>query len=377
MVIPVPEAAALRILIIGGTGPTGIPIVNRLVANGHDVSILHRGQHERRETPADVAHIHADPYVEDSLAQAVAGTSWDVIVAMYGRLRMIASLTRGRCGHFVSVGGVPAYRGWTDAWQHEPPGMPVPVREDADLVEDPVIDDKGYRIVRSEAAVFEAHPTATHFRYPYLYGPYQPVPREWSVVRRILDQRRRIIVADEGLTLHHHCYTENCAAAVVLGIEHPDRLPGMVCNVGDEEVLTVRQMVELCTEELGADLEIVSMPYDVAVPAWPLLAQPLPTHRVLDLSRLHHQLGHVDVVPARRAVAKTARWLADHPPERGGIEEQILTDPFDYGAEDALVGSWLAARSQVVVPDFARQPAWGLAYSGPHGRPRTNKEFIE
>jgi nucleoside-diphosphate-sugar epimerase len=367
----------MRILIIGGTGPTGIPIVNGLVTHGHNVSILHRGQHERPETPPDVAHIHADPYDETSLAQALAGTSWDVVVAMYGRLRTIAFLTRGLCGHFVSVGGVPAYRGWTDAWQHDPPGMPVPVREDADLVEDPAIDDKGYRIVRTEAAVFEAHPTATHFRYPYLYGPHQPVPREWSVVRRILDHRRRIIVADEGLTLHHHCYTENCAAAVVLGIEHPDRLSGMVCNVGDEEVLTVRQMVELCTEELGADLEIMSMPYDLAVPAWPLLAQPLPTHRVLDLTRLHHQLGHSDVVPARQAVAKTARWLADHPPEPGGIEEQILTDPFDYGAEDALIGSWLAARSQVVVPDFAVQPAWGLAYSGPHGRPRTNKEFMD
>jgi nucleoside-diphosphate-sugar epimerase len=286
-------------------------------------------------------------------------------------------VTKGLSGHFVSVGGVPAYRGWTDAWQHDPPGMPVPVAEDADLVEDPAIDDKGYRIVRTEAAVFEAHPTATHFRYPYLYGPYQPVPREWSVVRRILDHRRQIIVADEGLTLHHHCYTENCAAAVVLGIEHPERSSGMVCNVGDEEVLTVRQMVEVCTEELGADLEIVAMPYDLAVPAWPLLAQPLPTHRVLDLARLHRQLGHRDVVPARQAVARTARWLADNPPERGGIEEQILTDPFDYGAEDALIGSWLAARSQVVVPDFAVQPAWGLAYSGPHGRPRTNKEFTE
>jgi nucleoside-diphosphate-sugar epimerase len=376
MVIAV-SAAALRILIIGGTGPTGVPIVHRLVAHGHDVSILHRGQHERPETPADVAHIHADPYDEASLTQALAGTSWDVIVAMYGRLRMIASVTTGRCGHFVSVGGVPAYRGWTDAWQHDPPGMPVPVAEDADLVEDPAIDDKGYRIVRTEAAVFEAHPTATHFRYPYLYGPHQPVPREWSVVRRILDHRRQIIVADEGLTLHHHCYTENCAAAVVLGIEHPDRSSGLVCNVGDEEVLTVRQMVELCREELGADLEIVSMPYDLAVPAWPLLAQPLPTHRVLDLTRLHHQLGHRDVVPARQAVAQTARWLADHRPERGGIEEQILTDPFDYGAEDALIGSWLAARSQVVVPDFAVQPAWGLAYSGPHGRPRTHKEFME
>jgi nucleoside-diphosphate-sugar epimerase len=367
----------MRILMIGGTGPSGVPIVRRLVANGHDVSILHRGGHERSETPPELVHIHADPYDEVSLDEALRGTSWDVIVAMYGRLRMIAQLTRGLCGHFVSVGGVPAYRGWTDAWQHDPPGLPVPVREDADLVVDPAIDDKGYRIVRTEKSVFDAHPGATHFRYPYLYGPYQPVPREWSVVRRVLDGRRRIIVADEGLTLHHHCYTENCAAAVVLGIEQPQLSSGMVFNVGDEEVLTVRQMVELCTQALGADLEIVSLPYDLAVPAWPLLAQPLPTHRVLDLTRLHHQLGHRDVVPARQAVGRTARWLAENPPEREGVEEQVLTDPFDYGAEDALMDSWLVARSQVIMPEFAVRPAWGMAYSGPHGRPRTNKEFVD
>jgi len=153
---------------IGGTGPSGIPIVLRLVANGHDVTILHRGNHERPETPPDLAHIHADPYDEASIGEALTGTSWDVIVAMYGRLRMIARITSGLCSHFVSVGGVPAYRGWTDAWQYDPPGMPVPVREDADLVDDPVIDEKGYRIVRTEQAVFKAHPGAAHFRYPYL-----------------------------------------------------------------------------------------------------------------------------------------------------------------------------------------------------------------
>ena len=140
---------------------------------------------------------------------------------MYGRLRMIAQLTKGLCDHFVSVGGVPAYRGWTDAWLYDPPGLPVPVREDAALVDDPAIDEKGYRIVRTEAAVFKAHPGAAHFRYPYLYGPYQPAPREWSIVRRILDGRRWIIVADEGLTLHHHCFTENCAAAVVHAVGGP------------------------------------------------------------------------------------------------------------------------------------------------------------
>jgi nucleoside-diphosphate-sugar epimerase len=362
---------------IGGTGPSGVPIVRRLVGDGHDVSILHRGEHERPETPSDLAHIHADPYDEASFSDAVRGTSWDVIVAMYGRLRMIARVTAGICGHFVSVGGVPAYRGWTDAWQHDPPGLPVPVNEEAELVDDPSIDEKGYRIAVTERAVFAAHPRATHFRYPNLYGPYQPVPREWSVVRRILDGRRQIIVADEGLTLHHHCYTENCAAAVVLAISRPDLSSGQIFNVGDEEVLTIRQMVELCTRELGTELEIVSLPYDLAVPAWPLLAQPLPTHRVLDLSRLHHRLGHRDAVPAREAVRRTARWLAEHAPERSGLEERVLTDPFDYPVEDALLSSWFAARAQVLVPDFVQPPSWGLAYSGPNSRPRTTKEFVE
>ena len=55
----------------------------------------------------------------------------------------------------------------------------------------------------------------------------------------------------------------------------------------------------------------------------------------------------------------------------------MLTDPFDYAAEDALIDSWLAARASVVVPEFAVRPGYGLAYSGPAGRPRTHEEFEE
>ena len=58
------------------------------------------------------------------------------------------------------------------------------------------------------------------------------------------------------------------------------------------------------------------------------------------------------------------------------MEEKVLTDPFEYGAEDALVESWRSARSRVVVPEFADRP-WGLAYSGPRGRSRTHEEFVE
>lgn len=367
----------MDILVIGGTGPSGVPLVRTLVDRGHSVAILHRGTHERPETPAEVEHLHADPYDEDSLRAVMGDRTWDVVFAMYGRLRRVASVFRDRCGHFLSVGGVPAYRGWTDAWQYDPPGLPVPVREDADLVRDDGIDSKGYRIVRTEEAVFAAHPEATHFRYPYLYGPYQPVPREWSVVRRILDGRRRIIVADDGLTLHHHGYTENVAAALVMAMDRPERSKGLIVNVADEEVLTVCQMIELCATALDVEMEIVSMPHDLAVPARPLLAQPLPTHRVLDLSLLHERIGFRDVVPAREAVAVTARWLRDNPPEPGGTEEMVLTDPFDYAAEDALIDAWSVARASITVPEFAVEPRWGLAYSGPHGRPRTRQEFVE
>ncbi|MCU1461167.1 MAG: Epimerase [Acidimicrobiales bacterium] len=366
-----------RALVIGGTGPTGIPLVRGLVDRGYDVTILHRGAHERDETPAAVEHLHHDPYDGEDLARAMHGRTFDVVVAMYGRLRRIAEVTRGATGRFVSVGGVPAYRGWMNPWLHRPHGLPVPVAEDAPRVEVEDEDPKGYRIVRTEDAVFDNHPDAAHFRYPYVYGPYQLVPREWLVVRRIIDGRRRIVVADDGLTLHHHGYTENLAHALLLAVDRPDAAAGKVFNAGDEEVLTVRQVIELIATALDHELEIVSLPWDIAAPAWPMVGQPMPTHRVMDLTRLRHDLGYRDVTPAREAIALTARWLVEHPCPPGGQEEMVLTDPFDYRAEDRLIDGWLAARASMPDPSFAVRPGFGLAYSGPGGRARSKPEFEE
>ncbi len=369
---------APRTLVVGGTGPTGLPIVRGLVARGHDVTILHRGVHEHDETPAAVEHLHADPYDDASIAAALGGQTFDVTLVMYGRLRRIAERLAGRTGQFISVGGVPAYRGWMNPWLYDPPGLPVPTPEDGPLVADAAEDEKGYRIVRTEAAVFEHQPDAVHFRYPYVYGPHQLVPREWCIVRRILDGRHQIVVADDGLTLQHHGYTENLAHAVLLAVDHPAAAVGKVFNAGDDEVLSVRQVVELIASALDHDLEIVSMPYDLALPARPLLGQPLPTHRVLDLTRVRQDLGYRDLVPARDAIARTAHWLVEHPPEPGGMEETVLTDPFDYPAEDRLLDAWATARASLVPEEwFDPQPGYGLAYSGPGGRPRSSAEFAE
>lgn len=361
---------------VGGTGPTGLPLVRGLVEAGHEVTILHRGLHEHDETPEQVSHLHADPYDAVSFDGAVGRQRFDITIVMYGRLRRIAELMIGRTDRFLSIGGVPAHRGWMNPWLYEPVGLPVPVPESGPTVSAPNEDEKGYRIVRTEEAVFVHHPNASHFRYPYVYGPNQLAPREWCVVRRILDGRRRIVVADGGLTLHHHGYTENLAEAVLLAVAQPEEAAGKLFNVGDSEVLTVRQVIDLICAELDHELEVVSMPFDLAVPALPMLTQPASTHRVLDLGRITHDLGYRDRVPARIAVGRTARWLVDHPPPMGGTEEMVLTDPFDYSAEDALMDGWSRCLSAVPLVEFAVMPGCGLAYSGPGGRSRTQKEFL-
>jgi nucleoside-diphosphate-sugar epimerase len=365
----------LKALVIGGTGPTGHFMVNGLRARGYDVTLFHTGRHELAEIPPEVEHLHGDPFAPGALEAALGARTFDVCIATYGRLRRVAEAMASRCGRFLSIGGVPAYRGFMNPELFAPAGLPVPVREDAAKVEHEPDDAKGYRIVRTERAVFAAQPDATHFRYPYVYGPYQLVPREWCIVRRVLDGRPFIVLPEDGLTLHHHGYAENLAHAVLLAVDQPEAAKGQVYHCADEEVLTLRQVVEIVAGALDHRLEIVSMPWWLATPARPLLAQPLPTHRVFDLGKIQRELGYRDVVPAREALARTARWLVAHPPAPGGQEETVLQDPFDYAAEDQLAAAWKRALATLPEIEWKRPPGYTLSYSGPGGRARSKPEF--
>ena len=256
-------------LVIGGTGPTGPPIALGLEARGFDVTLLHSGGHEVPEVQ-HFRHLHGDVFSEDGLRAALGDESFDVVIAGYGRLRSIADVLQGRVGHLVSIGGAPVYRGFFDPAIHVPPGLPVPTREDAELATE-ADDGKSYRIGRTEQLLFEAHPTATHFRYPYVYGPRQLAPREWCVVRRILDRRPFLILPDDGLSLIPFGYVLNLAHALLLAVDRPEASMGEIFNCGDDEKLTIRQVVEIITDELDHDWELLSMPAELAVPSRPMM----------------------------------------------------------------------------------------------------------
>ena len=137
-------------------------------------------------------------------------------------------------------------------------------------------------------------------------------------------------------------------------------------------MLSLRQVVDVIAGALGHAWDVVSIPYELAVCARPLVGQPWNTHRVFDLGKLKSELGYRDVVPVRDALARTARWLTEHPPRSGGPEERNLEDPFDYDAEDRLVGAWRRAVTALPPVRYRREPGYTMAYSGPGAPARKN-----
>lgn len=349
-------------LVIGGTGPTGPGVVNGLLERGYQVTILHTGRHEVDTIPDHVEHIHTNPFRIDEVAEAIGPRTFDVVYAMYGRLRDLAPWFVGRTGRFIAVGGIPAYRGISDPARNVPVGMTIPIRETAELAADDP-NDKVAKIVATEQVVFDHHPGATLFRYPLIYGPGQINPREWLIVRRILDGRRRIIVADGGLTLRAAAYGPNASHALCLAVDHPEASAGQAYNISDAHCLTAAQTIEVIARALEVEVELVDLPGDLAAPARSFLGKAHTGHQMLSTDRLMADLGYEDLVPTAEAIAATARHLAEHPIERGSKTEARLQDPFDYEAEDRLIETYRRAMEPVADLADAFDPGFADRYA--------------
>lgn len=356
-------------LLIGGTAATGGPIATELRRRGFAVTVYHRGTHELAEL-MDLEHIHGDPHQPASIATDLAGRSWDLTVATYGRIRYLAQALRGRTGQFIAVSGMPVLAA--------EPG--VPALEDHPR-ESPANAPAGLRgllpkITETEVGVLEAHVRgdfiATVVRYPYVYGPHSIVPMEWHVIRRVLDRRRRWILQGDGLALSGRCAAPNAAALIGKLVDHPRIAGGRIYHAADTRQFTQREWTALVAAELGWEFEFVDIPTCVApmgsssVPmagehSW-TRADDVATGRLRHLlvsnERARSDLGYADAVSSRDWLSRTvAHWMA-HPPSVGAVGDYLQARDFDYAAEDALLAFWDAV--------CARAPQVGTRLVRPH-----------
>ncbi len=322
---------AIKILVVGGTGPTGPHVVNGLIRRGHKVVVLHRGVHEE-EFIEPVEHLHGDPHFQETLAQTIGNRTYDLVIAMYGRIRFVAEVVKGRTSRFIATGGSVYERGL----------LQFPISESAPLRKEPKLFNQ---IFLTEQAVMEMHQqgefSATYLRYPSVYGPKQTVPQDWCIIRRILDGRKYFILPDGGLGLNSMGYAENAAHALLLAVDNPEKTAGKVFNVRDEVALTFRQRVEILTRIMNYSWELIDVPFEFALPSWPSAARWHPggpfEHGLTDITKIKVELGYKDIVPVEKGIEKTVRWLLENRPKPGGPEETALGGRFDYALEDKLI----------------------------------------
>lgn len=343
----------MKALVIGGTGPSGPYIVNGLLARRHDVTILHGGQHEV-EFAQPVEHIHTDPHFAETLAPALEGRSFDIVIATYGRMRIIADLLKGKTGRFIGAGGAGIYARFDDP-RWGPLGPPTMVAEDGPRCDDPSGPKFNYLMWVTEETVMRAHREghyiATYVRYPSIYGAHAPANPDWSIVRRILDGRRRLIVPANGV-LKRRGSARNVAHALLLAVDKPAESGGQIYNVRDEHQYTQRQYVDFIAHHLKHDCEIVEVPPTLAQKVYKGSASRPRWMVEYDIGKIRSELGYRDLITPAQALADAVDWLVANRPEPGGEIERQLGDPFAYAAEDAMLEAYKAGHDAANAVEF-------------------------
>ena len=326
-----------RVLIVGGTGPTGVPLANLFLYHGCEVAILHSGRHPA-EFDGPVERIIGNARDDDDLQAKLGGREWDIAVCMYGRLRAQAEVLTGRTGRLVGITGQPVYRG---AQPPTPEGrIPLPIPEFAPRQ----YDAEGYtgKVAVGEDQLFEQHGRGDFevviVRYPGVFGPRAPMNHEWAVVKRILDRRPFMILPHDGVTYFQRGYADNLARLVFLAATRPEAA-GEAFNAGDERVLSSRYVAEVIRDELGSDMEFIGIPAEFCPGVFPLAEK---SNQMLDMSKARNLLGYRDVVDVEIATRRTAVHLRDHPPDPKDLYP-AGTGTFDYEREERIVRQWRRA----------------------------------
>ena len=247
----------MRVLIVGGTGFVGPPVVRKLSRLGHAVTVFHRGDHEP-ELPFGVEHVHAVEAAAPVVAypSALTEIAWDVVLAMFPIGEQDAATLmrtfRGVARRVVALSSGDVYRAYGVLMGTEPgPPDPTPIPEDAPLRRTPY-PYRGHadlppmfrdyeKIFVERAVLADRDLPGTVLRLPVVWGPGDPHGRFASVWRRIADGREAIVMARSyGGWRWTHGHVDDVAEAVVLAVLR-DRAKGKIYNVGEAEPPTMAE----------------------------------------------------------------------------------------------------------------------------------------
>jgi nucleoside-diphosphate-sugar epimerase len=334
----------VRILVLGGTRFIGPHVVRRLVAEGHDVALFHRGRTEA-DLPAGVPHIHgslrdAAEHVMDFRKQAPETVLFMVPIGE-DDARIVMETFDGLARRLVAVTSQDVYRAYGRILGNEPgPPISTPLDEDAPLRErlypyrgetarsddDPAKWMDDYDKILVERVVM-GHPriAGTILRLPMVYGENDG-GRIHGYLKR-MDDGRQAILLDEAQARWRWSrgYVEDVASAVALALTD-ERAAGRIYNIAETDAPTEREWIQRIATAASWTGKIVELPQG-RLPVEGDFTQDL----VADTTRIRRELGYAETISREEAMLRTVRWQRAHPPKR------IDPAQFDYAAEDAIL----------------------------------------
>ncbi|MEF8774662.1 MAG: NAD-dependent epimerase/dehydratase family protein [Halobacteriales archaeon] len=298
-------------LVVGGTRFIGRHLVVELLANGYDVTIFNRGNHDNpfADNPS-VDHVEGDRSNESALERAELEVEpdavFDVVAYFPKDVRAATEIFSGVEAYvYVSSGG--AYDVEAVPKREEETPLHGCTREQA---RDESGETYGNRKAEGDRAVFAAAERgvrAMSVRPPIVYGPHDYTERLDYWIHRVAEHDR-VVVPGDGDLLWHRAYVEDVASALRTVAE--EGTAGESYNVGDRRLVTITEKVELIADALDADVEVVTA-NERELGAAGLAPEDFPLYRayphVLDTSKLA-SLGW-ESTPVETAMERT---VAEH-----------------------------------------------------------------
>ncbi|MGH7702927.1 MAG: NAD-dependent epimerase/dehydratase family protein [Gemmatimonadales bacterium] len=340
----------MRVLAVGGTGFIGAPLVRRLHAAGHEVTVYHRGLHDP-DLPEGVRRVRSESagIPVTGYPEAIRRVTWDVIVHLTllgaGDAAAAVAAFRGRAGRLVVVSSGDVYAAYGGLLGLEVVGdLGETLSEDAALrsvlypygrrvPEGPWGELIDYEKILAERIAGAAPDLpATILRLPAVYGPGGRQHRFYPWIRR-MDEGREVILLSESQAGFRftHGYVDNVAAAIACAATHP-AASHRVFNLGEAETPTGAERVRALGRSAGWRGRVVVVP-DPKLPEHLGDSLHYVTDLALDTRRIRTELGYHEPIPADAALRRTVDWERANPP--------LSVDParFNYAAEDAALSA--------------------------------------
>ena len=299
----------MRVLVTGGAGFLGSRLAERLDAEGHDVAVSRRRDHDLTSME-DTARLfdETQPELVFHLAAEVGGIGANR--ANPGRY-WYANLMMG--AHVLEQARIHATRKLVIAGTicSYPKFAPVPFLEEDLWNGYPEETNAPYGVAKKSILVGaqsyrEQYGTNAIFLLPVnLYGPGDNFDLETShvipaLIRKMVEAHERgdeeIVLWGDGTPTREFLYVDDCARGFALAGEGYDGADPV--NLGTGEEIAIRDLAELIRQETGFTGEIR---WDASKPN----GQP---RRRLDTTRAQELFGFTAEVPLREGIARTVAW---------------------------------------------------------------------